>query len=352
MKKQKIKWYQPNAVTARQPENDRKPPDFIKSEPPAPPEQPQTDQLRQKLRSDVQQFKRRGLYREALAALQTLSELHGAGSGLIYETAEIYFAMREYTDCYKWLQRFIAKEPLDARGSLLMAQLLLCFDRRDDAVNFLNKLLNQKPDFPEERHYESLDKLIDRLKKILKAEKLLRRCPKLAAYEKIRRQMKRSLRQPADGGRDSGTLITQGEMQMNENQSAVSAGSYKLAKTIEHVWDMQRANDDDTAALLEAKAEKISECIFCQVLSYKKKLWLFNCIAGVFYYHDRLDAAVHLLRQALLLDDEDGLILKNLGYLLCKKGEYSAAKAALGDIGVKDFATQDLIRKCSDAVLK
>ena len=333
-------------------ENDCKPPDFIKAEPSAPPKPPQTDQLRQKLYSDVQQFKRRGMYREALAALQTLSELHGAGSDLIYETAEIYFAMREYTDCYKWLQRFIAREPLDARGSLLMAQLLLCFNRRDDAVNFLNKLLNQKPDFPEEKYYESLDRLIDKLKKILKAEKLLRRCPKLAGYEKIRRQMKRSFRQSADSGQNSATLITQGEIQMNENQSAVSEGSYKLGKTIDHVWEMQRANDDDTAALLEANAEKISECIFCLVLSYKKKLWLFNYIAGIFYYHDRIDAAVHLLRQALLLDDEDSLILKNLGYLLCKKGEYSAAKAALGDIAVKDFATQDLIRKCSDAVLK
>lgn len=352
MKKQKIKWYQPDAVMAKQQESDCRPPDFIKAEPSAPPEPPQTDQLRQKLCSDVQQFKRRGMYREALAALQTLSELHGAGSDLIYETAEIYFAMREYTDCYKWLQRFIAKEPLDARGSLLMAHLLLCFSRRDDAVNFLNKLLNQKADFPEEKYYESLDKLIDKLKKILKAEKLLRRCPKLAAYEKNRRQMKRSFRQSADSGRNSGTLITQGEIQMNENQSAVSEGSYKLGKTIDHVWEMQRANDNDTAALLEAKAEKISECIFCLVLSYKKKLWLFNYIAGIFYYHDRIDAAVHLLRQALLLDDEDSLILKNLGYLLCKKGEYSAAKAALGDIAVKDFATQDLIRKCSDAVLK
>ena len=352
MKKQKIKWYQPDAVLTQHQRQSCDPPDFIKTEPSAPPKPLQTDQLRQKLCSDVQQFKHRGLYREALAALQTLSELHGAGSDIIYETADIYFAMREYTDCYKWLQRFIAREPLDARGSLLMAQLLLCFDRRDDAVNFLNKLLNQQPDFPEEKYYESLDRLINKLKKILKAEKLLRRCPRLAAYEKKRRQMKRSARQSAAADPDSSTLITQGEIQMNENQSTVPKDSYKLAKTIEHVWEMQHAGDSDAAALLEAKAEKISECIFCLVLSYKKKLWLFNYIAGIFYYHDHIDAAVHLLRQAMLLDDENSLILKNLGYLLCKKGEYSAAKAALGDIAVKDFATQDLIRKCSDAILK
>lgn len=54
------------------------------------------------------------------------------------------------------------------------------------------------------------------------------------------------------------------------------------------------------------------------------------------------------MRQALLLDDENDFILKNLGYLLCQNGEYPNALVVLKDIKHKDFAVLDLIAKCQD----
>ena len=61
---------------------------------------------------------------------------------------------------------------------------------------------------------------------------------------------------------------------------------------------------------------------------------------------NNLKTALYLLRQALLLDDENEIVLKNLGYLLYKNGEYKAASSVLEDITVKDFAVSDLIRQC------
>ena len=85
-----------------------------------------------------------------------------------------------------------------------------------------------------------------------------------------------------------------------------------------------------------------------QVLAYTKKLWLFNYIANIFRIHNDLNSAIYLLRQALLLDDENDLILANLGYLLYLNQDYINALNTLNDIKIKDFATLDLIQKCTD----
>lgn len=119
-----------------------------------------------------------------------------------------------------------------------------------------------------------------------------------------------------------------------------------LSTVLNRIWDMQTANNDDTKNILNYPAEEIGNAVMHQVLSYKKKIWLFNYLADIFRSHNNAKTALYLLRQALLLDDENDIILKNLGYLLYKNGEYKAALAALEDITVKDFAVLDLIRQC------
>ncbi len=348
MKKLKRNWYQPEAVLPHRQTQSAEPAveiaaDEINEAPAADTATVQSSmdaakELRQSLLADLHRFKHDKLYDEALACIQTLFDLKSGSNDLIYETAELHFLKEDYTGCYSHLQRFIAAEPLDARGSLLMTQLLLQFNQRDEAIDFLNKLLGQniQQSFSEEKFYQSLDELISKLKRSIKAEKLLRRCPKLADYEKLRRRILRSAKQKAaQPEKTAADDINKGGIIMDE-----------LTKTIAHVWDMQRVNSDDTAVLLSAKADRLSDCIFCQVLSYKKKIWLFNCIAAALYRKGKIDTAVHLLRQAMMLDDENDLILKNLGYLLCQKGEYSAAQAVLSDIAAKDLATEDLLKKC------
>lgn len=121
-----------------------------------------------------------------------------------------------------------------------------------------------------------------------------------------------------------------------------------LQNTINQIWDMQIANKENISTILATPCEQVSQCIMSQVLSYKKKIWLFNYLADIFRTHNNLQSAIFLLRQALLLDDENDFILKNLGYLLCQNGEYPNALVVLKDIKHKDFAILDLIAKCQD----
>lgn len=121
-----------------------------------------------------------------------------------------------------------------------------------------------------------------------------------------------------------------------------------LQNIINHIWDMQTASKENISIILTTPCEQITQCILSQVLSYKKKLWLFNYIADIFRTHNKPQSAIFLLHQALLLDDENDFILKNLGYLLYQNGEYPYALVILKDIKNKDFAVIDLISKCQD----
>ena len=73
---------------------------------------------------------------------------------------------------------------------------------------------------------------------------------------------------------------------------------------------MQAVNQEDTKNILNYSAEDIGNAVMQQVLSYKKKIWLFNYLADIFRSHNNLKTALYLLRQALLLDDENEIVFE------------------------------------------
>lgn len=192
--------------------------------------------------------------------------------------------------------------------------------------------------------------IIEKLKKIFKADKLMRRCPNLNTYQKQRRQSLKTQKQKNPVNHNltvhQSTVINsaKGVIMPDTNTNINPA----LQNTINQIWDMQIANKENISTILATPCEQVSQCIMSQVLSYKKKIWLFNYLADIFRTHNNLQSAIFLLRQALLLDDENDFILKNLGYLLCQNSEYPNALVVLKDIKHKDFAVLDLIAKCQD----
>ncbi len=310
-----------------------------------------TQDLIKSLRDDYRSFKEKKQYEAAAACLQTIQEINLDDDDVLYELAEIYFLQEDYESSYRYLQRFMANNRNDCRGLLLEARFRLSFKQKDDALNYLSQLFQSHNLYSadtnknkyNEDFYSAVDEFIERLKKIFKLEKLLRRCPNLAEYQKERRRALKN--QSAKQAHDE--IVSSSKNTNKNNTKKVEKDIMDLTKTIEHIWDMQFADADEKNILLKASADEVNQAIFCQVLSYRKKLWLFNYIAKLFYTNGNIAVALYLLRQALLLDDENDLILKNLGYLLWKNKEYAAAKATLEDISVKDFATLDLINELS-----
>lgn len=345
LKKTHPKWFQPDILS---PQNT-KPADFtvfsqeFSPQPAKTPSVPAAleKSLKDALLEEIRRFKAEKLYAEALSCFHTIFEKKYADNYTFYELADIYFLMNDYARSTNWLQKFQTAEPENCKGFLLQAKIFLQQGKKEDALSVIAQLFSQKITIKDEEDFQALDYLIERLKKIFKADKLARRCPDINNYQKKRRHIlknmplvkPKSVQQPVQIERS--TMPT----------PAPSANSH-LSAVISRIWDMQSANQEDAANILRSSAEEISSAVLSQVLSYKKKVWLFNYLADLFRQHNNLKNALFLLRQALLLDDENDVILKNLGYLLCQNGEYQAALATLEDISVKDFAVSDLIRKC------
>ncbi len=354
MIKQRKKWFQPEIILAKSPTDKQttvtvNPPIATSNnnEAPATSTAKNTQDLINSLRNDYRKFKEKQQYEAAVACLQTIQEIGLDNDDVLYELAEIYFLQEDYESSYRYLQKFMANNRNDCRGLLLEARFRLSFKQKDDALNYLSKLFqchnlysfNASENKYSEDFYSAVDEFIERLKKIFKLEKLLRRCPNLAEYQKERRRALKN--QPTKQVHDK--IVPSNQNANKNNINKVEKDIMDLTKTIAHIWDMQFADADEKNILLKSSADEVNQAIFCQVLSYRKKLWLFNYIAELFYTNGNISVALYLLRQALLLDDENDLILKNLGYLLWKNKEYAAAKAILEDISVKDFATLDLI---------
>ena len=282
--------------------------------------------------------------------VKLLFEKNIVDSDIIYELADTYLCLHDYERAFNWTQKLKAQSPQDCRSLLLEIQLLLVHGKKEEALTTLNHLLSNKITLKDEKDYQLLDMIIEKLKKIFKADKLMRRCPNLNTYQKQRRQSLKTQKQKNPVTHDltvhQSTVINsaKGVIMPDTNTNINPA----LQNTINQIWDMQIANKENISTILATPCEQVSQCIMSQVLSYKKKLWLFNYLADIFRTHNNLQSAIFLLRQALLLDDENDFILKNLGYLLCQNGEYPNALVVLKDIKHKDFAVLDLIAKCQD----
>lgn len=352
MSKSRPKWFQPDIFSSPS-LNDTDftvfSKDFSLKENPAPSVSSTSSaddtSLKEALWEEIHQFKTEKLYAEALACFHTLFEKKYADNYTFYELADIYFLMNDYTRSLNWLQKFQVAEPENCKGFLLQARIFLQLGKKDDALSTVCRLFSRKIKIDTEEDFQKLDQLITRLKKIFKTDKLLRRCPDINTYEKQRRHCLKNIStdkaMPAVSNDTTGTIIERTIMPTSKTPV-----NQALSTVLNRIWDMQTANNDDTKNILNYPAEEIGNAVMHQVLSYKKKIWLFNYLADIFHNHNNAKTALYLLRQALLLDDENDIILKNLGYLLYKNGEYKAALAALEDITVKDFAVLDLIRQC------
>lgn len=308
--------------------------------------------------SDIQNLKHNKAYEEVLSYIQHLFEnkRNLITQDIIYELADVYFLMQDYQRAFNWIQKFSKQNSKDCRSFLLSAQIYLNLGKKEDALNTIDTLFKLNIVLSTEQDYKNLDKIIEHLKKIFKTDKLLRRCPSINDYQKKRRYLLKqqkntnfSVEHSSDRPKISSTSSTNTSITITteKSQGAIMPNS-PLHQTINHIWDLQHASNEDIKILLANNAPKISECIMTQVLAYTKKLWLFNYIANVFRLHNDLNSAIYLLRQALLLDDENDLILANLGYLLYLNQDYVNALTTLNDIKIKDFATLDLIQKCTD----
>lgn len=306
--------------------------------------------------ADIKNLKHKKAYEEVLSYIQHLFEnkRNLITQDIIYELADVYFLMQDYQRAFNWIQKFSKQNPKDCRSFLLSAQIYLNLGQKEDALNTIDTLFKLNIVLSTEQDYKNLDKIIEHLKKIFKTDKLLRRCPSINDYQKKRRYLLKqqkatnfSVEHSSDKLNGSSNSSINTSITTEKSQGAIMPNS-PLQQTINHIWDLQHASDEDINILLANNAPKISECIMTQVLAYTKKLWLFNYIANIFRIHNDLNSAIYLLRQALLLDDENDLILTNLGYLLYLNQDYINALNTLNDIKIKDFATLDLIQKCTD----
>lgn len=298
------------------------------------------DSLKNSLLSELHQFKQEQLYEEALSCIQTLFEMNVVDENIIYELADIYLLTNDHERAYKWIQQLKLKSPQDNRIYLLETQFFLALNKKEEALSTINQLLDNPPPLFSEIYYLTLDNIIDKLKKIFKTDKLVRRCPALNNYWKKRRQSLKSQKTfiQTNTNKTNNTNTLKGDIMSKINTP--------LQMALSHIWDLQYANEKDKSIILATPATELSEAIMNQVLSYSKKLWLFNYIADIFRLEKNFSATIYLLRQALLLDDENDLILKNLGYILYQQQDYYNALNSFKDVKTKDFIINDFINKC------
>ena len=101
--------------------------------------------------------------------------------------------------------------------------------------------------------------------------------------------------------------------------------------------------DSEVDEIIKVSRDNISEEIMKFEASLISKIALYNYFSFMQFKLDNFENSIYYLKQALIIDDQNDMLLKNIGFVLFKNNQMVESKEYLQKVKNKDFMVLDLI---------
>ena len=101
--------------------------------------------------------------------------------------------------------------------------------------------------------------------------------------------------------------------------------------------------DSEVDEIIKVSRDNISEEIMKFEASLVSKIALYNYFSFMQFKLNNFENSIYYLKQALIIDDQNDMLLKNIGFVLFKNNQIVEAKEYLQKVKNKDFMVLDLI---------
>lgn len=260
------------------------------------------------IKAKIAEYKEKGQYEDALTVIIDAFDKGCIDNELISETAKIYYAVGDYKRTVVWAKKLLAFDAHDIEGQLLLAKVYALQDEMNDCFSIVEKLIKGHREISAEICSE-IDDLLSYFADDYDEDDLLDRYPAILEFL-----------------RSSTTEEMITEPVMNEYHEKV-----------DEVADANESQQDEYACLKGKSVDEVTAAIMKQSVSLVEKVDL--CLQFAVYYYTQKDMVktLMLLKQALLIDGSNTLVLKNVGFILAEMGEKAGALEILSKIKEKDL---------------
>ena len=267
------------------------------------------------LRKEILTLKANEDYEEAMLKIVELFELGYNDIDVMYELAEIYYLTNDYERAATWVGKILGANNSHQETLLLAIQIYNNSGQSEKALPIIELLLSRSDAKFINENKEFFSGIINVNKEQIAQFKLI---SKFINADNI--------------------VLNETSVSTTSNEVDFCINSY-LTKILKQ----EQIADKEVDVAINQDKEVVAEAIMAYQTSLVNKIALYNYFSYAKFKLDALTDSIYYLKQALLIDDKNDLVLKNLGFVLFKNNEQSVAKEYLQKVQNKDFMVLDLL---------
>ena len=267
------------------------------------------------LRKEILTLKANEDYEEAMLKIVELFDTGYNDIDIMYELAEIYYLTNDYERAATWVGKILGVNTSHQETLLLAIKIYNNSGQSEKTLPVIELLLSRSDDKFINENKEFFSGIINVNKEQIAQFKLI---SKFINADNI--------------------VLNETSVSTTSNEVYFCINSY-LTKILKQ----EQIADKEVDIAINQEKEVVAEAIMAYQTSLVNKIALYNYFSYAKFKLDALTDSIYYLKQALLIDDKNDLVLKNLGFVLFKNNEQSVAKEYLQKVQNKDFMVLDLL---------
>ena len=267
------------------------------------------------LRKEILTLKDNEDYEEAMLKIVELFDTGYNDIDIMYELAEIYYLTNDYERAATWVGKILGVNNSHQETLLLAIKIYNNSGQSEKTLPIIELLLSRSDDKFINENKEFFSGIINVNKDQIDQFKLISK------------------------------FITADNIVLNETSVRITSNEvdFCINSYLTKILKQEQIADKEVDIAINQEKEVVAEAIMAYQTSLVNKIALYNYFSYAKFKLDALTDSIYYLKQSLLIDDQNDLVLKNLGFVLSKNNEQSAAKEYLQKVQNKDFMVLDLL---------
>lgn len=329
--------------------------------------QAQAKRQQEQLRQTVKQHFEAEEYPDTINTLAELVQAGGHDAESLYMGAYSYFMTGDYVRAAQMVDTILQLAPQHVAARILLARVCILEDRTDDGLAIFDFVLEHYARTLTEQQREDVEDILEYYGRN-EREHIVADFPHVAQFLGLQAEAQETASEPAE----QAAVTPQAAMTVSipatgqGTQIPVQGAEAAPAAVAEQLVPEEAASaapsitpqpptETEAAAAPAAPApeevptdaevqDKLAE-IMGQPISLREKVRVLNAFAGGLFVDGSYAAAGACLRQALQIDGQDTMTLRNLAVLLHAQGEQDKALAVAAQLPGTDFLLLDHLRR-------
>ena len=329
--------------------------------------QVQAKRQQEQLRQTVKQHFEAEEYPDTINTLAELVQAGGHDAESLYMGAYSYFMTGDYVRAAQMVDTILQLAPQHVAARILLARVCILEDRTDDGLAIFDFVLEHDEKVLTEQQREDVEDILEYYGRN-EREHIVSDFPHVAQFLGLQAEAQETASEPAE----QAAVTPQAAMTVSipatgqGTQIPVQGAEAAPAAVAEQLVPEEAASaapsitpqpptETEAAAAPAAPApeevptdaevqDKLAE-IMGQPISLREKVRVLNAFAGGLFVDGSYAAAGACLRQALQIDGQDTMTLRNLAVLLHAQGEQDKALAVAAQLPGTDFLLLDHLRR-------